>query len=112
MSRRILCALGFLSLSLTIAVPAFAGTCSGVACRSKIRLMYIDSSGLYVAVTDSTSALTCKTDSGYIRLPKSHGNYDSVYTALLSAKLTGESVLLRTDDGTGPCTINYVVVGE
>jgi hypothetical protein len=62
-----------------------------------------------IGTSGDESTLSCDAGAnGYIKLNRSHQNYDAVYSLLLTAHITQSVVWVRTNDA-GTCEIVYVV---
>jgi hypothetical protein len=113
MSRRFVQPLAFAVLIALFAPNVFADACTGVVCSTKIKRLIVDTGGIWIEPVNSITGLTCTPGSGVlIRVPKTLGNYDSLYASLLSAKLTGEALDLRITDNSNPCELSYLVLGK
>lgn len=110
----------FLFLFLLNSSASFgADACSTNNCITKIRSLVIDPGGIWIKTTvslygsSSIPIVNCIPDSKvFLRLLKTHPNFGPIYTALMSAQLTGQSIGIRINEATNPCTVSYVTVGE
>lgn len=98
-----------------VAVPAMAGSCSSTSCTANVKEFYLDTSGPLYIILDITAAdisnLNCTLLAGTIfELPTTDPNYKDIYATLNAAAFAGRQVTLRINDGTNPCTIQYVRV--
>ena len=95
---------------LPIGNAAFA--CAYYYCSDTIGVLYVDANGAYISPTNGVTGLTnCTPLSGvYLTLPKSDPNYSSYYAALLAARLTGQSLTIRTLDGSNGCNVGYITI--
>jgi hypothetical protein len=113
MSRRFLKPLAFALLIALFTPNVFADACTGVVCTTRIKRLIIDTGGIWIEPVNTIAAMTCAPGSNVlIRVPKTLGNYDSLYASLLSAKLTGDSLDLRIKDNSDPCELSYLVLGN
>ena len=92
----------------TLATGA-AFACTSASCSDTIGVLYVQDGVVYISPTHGLSGLTnCTPVSGtYISLPTTDTNYSSFYALLLAAKLTTQSITIRTNSGAN-CTISYV----
>ena len=84
-------------------------SCTTNACTDSIAMFYVDSTGLWMQLTAGLSGLTnCTPNSGtFLYLPKTDPNFAAHYAFLLSVKMTAQTIFIRTNDGTSPCTVAY-----
>lgn len=90
--------------------------CSGVSCTDvKVTLLYINDGSTLIGTDGTESNLTNCVTTTYITLENAHSNDDKVFSLLLSAYITGESVQVRTVNtagNTGACVVNYVTIDK
>jgi hypothetical protein len=100
--------IAFVSLGL---VDEIALACTSSSCSDTIGVLYITDGNVYIQPTHGLSGLTNCTpvSGGYLSLPTTDTSYASYYAMLLSAKLTNQSITLRTNSGAN-CTIAYATV--
>jgi hypothetical protein len=84
--------------------------CTTYYCQGTISLLYVTDTGAYVQLSGGLTGLTnCTPESGvYLTLPKTNGNYSSLYALLLLAKAQGSIITIRTNDGSAGCTVAYI----
>lgn len=97
---------------LMLSPDAMAGSCSGVFCTDvALDLLYINSTGVFVATSGAETALTCTPNSSqYLTLPKTHGNYASIFSTLQAALISGKTVNLRIEDASVGCNVLYITI--
>jgi hypothetical protein len=90
-----------------------SGACSSNSCTSQVKRLIVDSGGAFVQLTTALTPLNCSPDSKiFIRLLKTHANYDSLYQGLILSKTIGDSITIRIDEMSKPCTLNYLILEE
>ena len=93
---------------------AVAGSCSGTQCNGvKITEILATSAGTITVTTDADeSGLTCTTFGGkYVYIAASAPGKNALYSALLTAKTTKNTVrLIMTPDSSGFCQITTLYV--
>lgn len=98
-------------IGLLMSQLAFAAcednSCVGV----KITRLFVHDSGVSIGTSGNESALNCNAGTkGYIKLSKDHGNYNSLYSLLLTSHTTQDLIWVRTSkDVDGNCTVSYLV---
>lgn len=104
--KKLLLAAAVLSLGFSVNASAACGTKS---CSGKIQTLYVRDSGDTLIMTDGDETLlNCTTAGNYVVLRRDSANHDMIYSLLLAARTSGQSVNIRISEGTHDCKISYV----
>lgn len=88
--------------------------CDTASCNDTIdRIVLWSGGGISIDTAGTETSITnCVPDANkYINIPTAHPNRDEIYSLLLSAKIAGKVVYLRTKDTPGSaCEVDYALI--
>lgn len=84
--------------------------CNEIRCTSQIKRLYVTTGGdVAIRTASDQSLLGCDLGPGnYLTLKKEHPGFDPIYSMMLTAHATEQTIAIRTST-TGPCDIAYVL---
>jgi hypothetical protein len=96
--------------ALSVAQTALA--CGTNYCSDTIGKFVVQDGYLYIKPTNGVSGLTNCTLAApyYLTIPTTDPQYSHYFAALLAAQFAGQSVTLRTLDGSSNCSIGYITI--
>lgn len=99
-----------------IGTPEARADCDSIRCVGKIERIYLDRTWVNISTDGQEANLNCTLaiaqsgGQGYVRLHKTHENYQAIYSTLLSAKIANMPVNIRISTGSADCAVAYVVL--
>ncbi len=109
----------FAVIIVATALPSMAAICGPNSCSDYLGRVYVNSASnpptVYVSIVNRSlyKSLDCTPASGwYFTLLPNNPGYSQIYSLLLQARTTNTPVIIRANDYSSGCTINYVVAGQ
>jgi hypothetical protein len=106
---------GFLFILVLFGLMVFNDTnvmaaCTNTTCTGSIQRLYVNDAGmLYISTDGNELNLDCVPPADiYITLPPTDPNFDRKYAMLLTAMSLDQVVVLRINNGSDGCTLNYI----
>lgn len=86
--------------------------CSSSSCNNVlVEELYMNLSGsLYIQTSGSELLTNCTPLSSLYLVLTDGPRFKEIYAMLLAAQFAGKTVTLRINDGSNPCTVQYVMV--
>ncbi len=104
----------FLLFSFT-SVNASTPTCYSTGCSNvKVEMLYVEADRNILVGTDGDeSVMNCDSASnGYATLLSTDSNFEIMYSTLLAARMSGQSVRIRIDENSAQCSVAYLVLED
>jgi hypothetical protein len=99
----------FIGFMLTMLAGTAAAECNSAGCSGYVDEIYMDVDGLWLQTSGNETLANCTPNSGvFLRLSGSSARFKEMYAMLQTAQVAGWQVFVRINDGSNPCTIQYI----